>query len=167
MLATEVINDFSIVFYCYKEKKVQLKNILLIVFVSVSGLVHAQPINDLDEFQAKIEKCITGSTPDTCLNKLLPSRFPPGNEQMLKTIGQVTSLLVKWLGDDKVYAIHPIKTTKAGNLHERRVFVIEADKGAFMVLDTAYLRFHGELYLFNFNLSSRKEKIEALFEGKL
>ena len=142
----------------------QLNNLLFIALLAASGLVHAQPINDLDEFHGKIEKCIKGDKPDACLNKLLPQRFPPGNEQMLKKISQVTSLLLKWLGDDKVYAIHPIKTTKAGNLHERRVFVIEADKGGFMVLDTAYLRLHGDLYLFNFNLSSRKEKIEALFE---
>jgi hypothetical protein len=144
-----------------------LKNFIFINLLVLSGVVLAQPINDLDEFQIKIEKCIKGDAPDVCLNKLITTHFLPGNEKMLKTIDQVTSLLVKWLQGDKVYAVHPVKNTKVGNLHERRVYVIEADKGNFMILDTAYLRLHGDLYLFNFNLSSRKEKIEALFKGTL
>lgn len=144
-----------------------LKYLLLVAVLAVSGAAYAQPINDIDEFQTSIDKCIKGVSTDTCLNKLLPPHFPPGNEEMLKTIPQVTSLLVKWLDGDKVYAVHPIKKTKVGDLYEQRIYVIEGDKGGLMVLDTSYIKLHGSLYLLKFNLSSTKETIDALLKDKL
>jgi hypothetical protein len=154
------------VIFFTKENRM-LKYLVLITGLTLPAVVGAQPINDIEEFQSRIDKCIKGASADVCLNKLLPQHYPPGNEEMLKTIPQVTSMLVKWLDGDKVYAIHPIKNTKVGSLHERRIHVIEGDKGGFMVLETSYVRLHGNLYLLKFNLSSTKETIDALFKDKL
>ena len=144
-----------------------MKYLLLVAGLTISVATYSQPINDIDEFQSKIDKCIKGGSSDVCLNKLLPQHFPPGNEEMLKSVPQLSSLLVKWLNGDTVYAVHPIKSVKVGNLHERRINVIEADKGGFMVLDTTYIRLRGNLYLLKFNLSSTDETIRALLNDKL
>jgi hypothetical protein len=144
-----------------------MKYLLLVAGLAMSSAAYSQPINDIDEFQSTVDKCIKGTSPDVCLNKLLPQYYPPGNEGMLKTIPQVSSLLVKWLNGDTVYAIHPIKTVKVGNLHERRIHVIEGNEGGFMVLETAYIRLRGNLYLRKFNLSSTDETVRDLFNDKL
>lgn len=144
-----------------------LKYLLFMAALTVSVATYAQPINDIEAFQSQVDKCIKGVSPDACLNKLLPQHYPPGNEEMIKTIPQVTSLLVKWLGNDKVFAVHPIKNTKVGNLVERRIYAIEGYKGGFMVLDTSYIRLRGNLYLMKFNLSSTDEKVNAMLNDKL
>lgn len=141
--------------------------LLLLLLLTVPAFVSATPIKNLDDFQKSIDRCITGESPDACLNKLLLPHFVPGNPELEKTLPGVTGLLTRWLDGDKVFAIHPIKTTKVGDLVERRISVIESDQGGMMVVEATYVRLHGELYLLNYNLSSTKETIDKLFKGEL
>lgn len=143
------------------------KCLATLIVLAASMTCYAEPIDNLNEFQGKIEKCLKGGEPESCLNKLLSAHIPPGNENMEKSLSQVSSVFVKWLNGDKVYAVHPIKATKVGGLLERRIYAIEAQHGGFMVLDSSYLRIKGDLYLYSFNLSSTSEKIDAMFEDRL
>lgn len=144
-----------------------MKYFVVVFLLAASVSVRAEPIKNINEFQSKIEKCVKGGEPESCMNNLLAAHIPPGNEGMIKSLEQVSSLFAKWLGKDKVYAVHPIKITKVGNLLERRIHAIEAEQGGFMVIDASYLRLRGELYLYSFNLSSTEEKIDAMFNDKL
>lgn len=142
------------------------KYLVPLIMLTLSEIVWAQPIGDIDELQIRIEKCIKGAAPDGCLNKLLAPHLPPGHEELSKTIPKITSGLANWLAGDTVYAVHPIKKTKAGNLYERRVYVIEDEKGNFMVFDSSYIRIRGNLYMKALNLSNKREVIDALFKDQ-
>jgi hypothetical protein len=108
-----------------------------------------------------------GKSTDTCLNKFLPSFVPPGNDAMAQQLPQVVSLLVQWLGDSSVYAIHPVKTKMVGDIMDIRIYAIESSSTGFMVLQVKYLKILGKSYLFGFNLSSTDEAINTLLSGNL
>jgi len=143
------------------------KCIASLILFFIVGSAQAEPIKNLEVFEGQVQQCIKGKSPDVCLNKLLPSRFPPGNEGIEKSINQVSSLLVQWLGEDKIYAVHPVKKIKTGDIFERRIYAIEGANKGFMILDSSYLKIQGELYLFAFNLSSKEETVDAVFKDKL
>ncbi len=105
--------------------------------------------------------------PDACLNKLLISHLPPNNDAMAQQLPKVSNLLVQWIGNDSVYAIHPIKTKKVGDLVEIRYSAIESSSTGFMVMQVKYLKILGKTYLFGFNLSSTDDVINALLSGNL
>jgi hypothetical protein len=143
------------------------KTILFIGFLMISGMVSAQPIGDVDNFQKNIERCIKGKHPDRCLNNLLPQHVPPGNDEMARQLPNVTSLFVKWLGSSSVYAIHPISEKKVGDIVDIRHYAIESNDPSFMVMRVKYIKLLGKSYLFGFNLSSTDDTISALLSGNL
>jgi len=144
-----------------------LRVILSINLMLFVNLVFAEPIENVEKFQSSIGKCIVGKKPGLCLNTLLPKHVPPGNESMAKQLPQVANILVKWLADRSVYAIHPIKSEKVGDLVDNRFYAIEASSTGFMVMQVKYLKILGKSYLFEFNLSSTEEDIDALLSGNL
>lgn len=140
---------------------------LFIVLIGISGTGLADPISNVKHFQKTIEGCIKGKSPDKCLTAHLSSHVPPGNEAMKQQLPKVANLFVQWLGRDSVYAIHPVKSQKVGDLVDIRDYAIESNAGGFMVMNIKYIHLHGKWYLWGFNLSSTDETISALLSGKL
>jgi hypothetical protein len=140
---------------------------LFLIMISVSGVCFAKPIDNVDRFQRTIEKCIKGNSPAKCLTGHLQDHVPPRNEAMRQQLPKVAALLVQWLGNDTVYAIHPVKTQKVGDLVDIRYYAIEANAGGFMVMKVKYVKLRGKHYLLAFNLSSTSDAVDALLSGKL
>jgi hypothetical protein len=90
----------------------------------------------------------------------------PGNEKLNEVVPQITGLVRKWLAGDKVFAVHPVKQRRAGDLYEERVYVVEDVGGNLMVVETAFLSRLGKWYVLRFNVSSQKDEIQAAFGGK-
>lgn len=143
------------------------KAILFVVLCMFSSVINAKSIDDVDKFQKNIEKCIKEEMPEKCLNNLLPYYLPPGNDAMAQQLPSVTSLLVKWLNNSPVYAIHPISTKKAGDIIDIRNYAIESSTTGFMVMRVKYIKVLGKSYLFEFNLSSTDDTIDSLLSGDL
>lgn len=140
---------------------------LFLVLLGVSNVVLASPINNVERFQKTIEGCVKGKSPDKCLTDHLSNHVPPGNDAMKQQLPKVAALFVQWLGRDSVYAIHPVKFQKVGDLVDIRDYAVESNGGAFMVMNVKYIQLHGHWYLWGFNLSSTDETISALLSGKL
>ena len=143
------------------------RSILFVILLSVYNIGYADPIMNINDFQKGIEKCVIGNSPGKCLTSHLSNHVPPGNEAMKKQLTQVASLYNQWRGNDSIYAIHPVKSEKVGDLVDIRYYAIEANAGGFMVMKIKYIKLLGKRYLLTFNLSSTDDAIDALLSGQL
>lgn len=121
-----------------------------------------QPLESVDAFEGAITRCLTTSpAPAGCFEAHMRGRFPPGNERLDGMVSQLHDLFRQWIGKDKVFAVHAVKTVKLGAFAERRVYLIEDTTGSLMMLDAAFIRRLGKLYLLKFNLTSTQSEVKA------
>ncbi len=122
-----------------------------------------QPLESVDAFEAGMTKCLaSSSTPASCFEAQLGGHFPPGNERLNQIVSQAADLFQKWLGRDKVYAVHAVKVSKLGTYAERRVYLIEDTTGSLMMLDTSFVHRIGKWYVLKYNLTSTKDEVRTV-----
>lgn len=117
--------------------------------------------------EAEVTACLLKKgAPPRCMERMLGKRILPGNEKMVPMTRQLDDLLEKWLGGDAVYAVHPLKVQKTGDLFEKRTSMIEDARGALMVFEWSALKRLGSWYVFQFNLSSTDGDVKAALKGE-
>lgn len=122
----------------------------------------AQPIESVDAFEASMTRCLaTDPAPASCFDATVAGHFPPGNDKVEELLPQISDLFAKWLGKDRVFAVHPIKVSKAGNFAQRRVYLVEDSAGNIMMLETSFVRRLGKWYVHKCNISSTQERIQS------
>lgn len=125
----------------------------------------SEPVRSVDSFESDIRKCLLqSSNPAGCLADGFRGHFIPGkdNEKLNEVVTQVAGLFRQWLGKDKVYALHPVKQKTVGDFYEERVYLIEDAAGNIIMLETGFVNKLGEWYVHRFNLSSKKETMQAV-----
>ena len=125
----------------------------------------SEPVKSVDSFESDIRKCLLQNpNPSGCLADTFRGHFLPGkdNEKLNDVVTQVAGLFRQWLGKDKVYAFHPVKNKTVGDFYEERVYLIEDAAGNIMMLETGFVNKLGKWYVNRFNLSSKKETMQAV-----
>lgn len=132
----------------------------LMLAVSTRG---DEPLRSADALEADIRTCLLkDKDAPTCLERTLQGHFSPGNEKVNGVVAQVAALFRKWLGDDKVFAVHAVKAKKLGEFYDERVYLVEDSSGSLIMLETCVVTKHGRPWLHRFNLSSQKERMSAV-----
>jgi len=100
------------------------------------------------------------------METVLGKRILPGNDQLASIAKQLDELLQKWLASESIYAIHPIRTKKSGDIYEKRTYMIEDTGGSLMVFNLTTLKRLGKWYVFQFNLSSTTSEVNSVLKGE-
>lgn len=121
-----------------------------------------EPVSSPDALEAELNACLTkGGRPNRCAENILGRRILPGNDQLASVAKQIDELMAKWLGKDTVYAIHPVRTKRTGDLFESRTYLLEDSRGSLCVLDWSLLKRLGKWYVFQFNFNSGTAEVKA------
>lgn len=122
-----------------------------------------EPLQSADALEANIRSCLLkDKDAATCLERTLRGHFSPGNEKLNEMVAQVAGIFRKWLGEDKVFAVHAVKAKKLGEFYDERVYLVEDSTGNLIMLETGVVQKNGRSWLHRFNLSSQKERISAV-----
>lgn len=144
----------------------QLAAALLLLLTGIAAA--GEPVQNLDSLEKEIESCLLKQAKTgKCMQNLLGGRILPGNDELASVAGQMDELMVKWLAEDTIYAMHPISRKPIGSIYEKRLYVLEDTSGALMMFELAFLKRLGKWYVLKFNVNSRTEALEKLLnEGQ-
>jgi hypothetical protein len=137
------------------------KLLILVVSIPLFSLnSHADPINSINEFERKIEGCLTNfSSKNKCIGEHIKKHLPPGNESIMPVADQVVEIFVKWLGTDKVENVYPVQRKKIGEFIINQDYIVEDSSASIMLFEITYRKVLGKWYVFNFNINSKQEYI--------
>lgn len=126
-----------------------------------------EPFASPESLEAEVTACLLKKGPaPRCMERTLGKRILPGNEKMVPMTRQLDDLFEKWLAGDAVFAVHPLRAQKTGELFEKRTSMIEDTRGALMVFEWSALRRLGKWYVFQFNLSSTADDVKAALKAE-
>lgn len=132
-------------------------------FVASSFVMASEPIKSRDVLEKDLIACLMGKPKESkCITNILGNKLIPGNESVVAVANQMDDLLIKWLGNENIYAVHFIKSVKAGDVTEKRIYLIEDSIGNFMAMTVVTIKHLGKLYTYKFHLSSTDEKLEEV-----
>jgi hypothetical protein len=120
-----------------------------------------------DALERELTACLMKNkkTPN-CMETILGKRILPGNDQLVPIAKQLDDFLQKWLANESIYAIHPIRTKKSGDIYEKRTYMIEDTSGSLMVFNVATLKRLGKWYVLQFNLTSTSNEVSSTLKGE-
>jgi hypothetical protein len=136
--------------------------LIALLMLATAGTASAgDPVPDLDVFEKDIQACLfKDAKTGNCMKTLLGPRILPGNDNLASVAGQLDDLLVKWLAEDKIYAMHVLGRRAVGGIYERRLYLLEDTSGALMLFELAFLKRLGKWYVLKFNLDSNSDAIK-------
>jgi hypothetical protein len=139
-----------------------VRTLLVMLSMAVAGMASAgEPVPNLDAFEKDIQACLfKDAKTGNCMKTLLGTRILPGNDNLASVAGQLDDLLVKWLADDKIFAMHVLGRKATGDIYDRRVYMLEDTSGALMLFELAFLKRLGKWYVLKFNLDSNSDAIK-------
>ncbi|TXI94618.1 MAG: hypothetical protein E6Q34_04420 [Burkholderiaceae bacterium] len=130
------------------------------------GAHAAESIDKLETLDKEIMSCFLANAKEMkCAETVLGPKILPGNQQLLSVSKQMDEIVVKWLGADKIYGVHPIRTAKAGEIFQKRTLLLEDSSGGLMVLNYSVLKRLGKWYVLSFNVNSNSDAIKAVFDA--
>lgn len=133
------------------------------LFFAFSPAMADEPIKSLDGFEADMKKCLMKDMkPAACLGQVMGGHFSPGNEKLNEVVTQLVSVLDQWLGQNRVFAMHPVLNKALGDFFVEKAYLIEDDGGNVILLETSFVHSLGKWYLHRFNLSSRKDRMQTV-----
>ena len=88
-----------------------------------------------------------------------------GTRSLVYTAAQLDRAYIDSLAKDSVFAIHAIDARKAGNVFERRRYIIEGTSGAMMLFTFSTLMRLGKVYIADFRMTSQEADIRVALEG--
>lgn len=136
-----------------------------VLFFSVN-VSAGEPIANPGLLDNKIVSCFLAKAKEVnCAERILSPRILPGNDQLIPIAKQIDELVNRWLSRDRIFAVHPIRTAKAGDVFRKTTFLLEDSSGNLMVFNYATLKRLGKWYVFSFNVNSNSEAIKAVFES--
>jgi hypothetical protein len=137
--------------------------LLALFLVAVPVAAETQPLESVEAFELGLTKCLLANpSPATCFDAHMRGHFPRGNERLDEHVAQLRELFQRWLGKDKVYAVHVVMTTKLGTYADRRTYLIEDTSGSVMMLDATFVRSVGKWHLLKFNLTNQKDELRTV-----
>lgn len=138
---------------------------LLLFFTTLVG--HAsEPLASPQALEKELMACLKSQQSSNCMANILGRSILPGNDELIPVAAQMDDFLVKWLGDMRIYAIHPLSTRRTGDIFEKRTYMIEKSSGALMVFTVSTLKRLGNWYVFQFNLNSTSSEVTATLKGE-
>lgn len=133
--------------------------------VSVAAIAGEAP--SADAIENELRACLLNTQrSSTCIQTTLASYLPPNNEDTKRVAKDLDGYVKKWLASEKVFALHKIKTTKSGELFERRSFLLEDTSGSFAVVQFSTIRQLGKLYVLDFKFNSTRAQVDQLLFQK-
>ncbi len=139
---------------------------LSVVFLSTFAYA-GEPVHSPDALESELTACLMkNNKTQKCMETILGKRILPGNDQLVPIAKQLDELLQKWLSGESIYAIHPIRTKKSGDIYEKRTYMIEDTGGSLMVFNVTTLKRLGKWYVFQFNLSSTSSEVNSVLKGE-
>jgi hypothetical protein len=125
-----------------------------------------EPVPSTDALEKEILACLSTATPKSkCLETSASKHLRPGNEGTVPNFTELDNIFTDWLAKDSVYAIHPLRQQKGGDIYEHRLYVIEDNHGALMLFSFSTLKRLGKTYLFDVTVNSKREQIRSVIEG--
>jgi hypothetical protein len=150
-----------------KEHIMKMTLLLLSTIFLATSVYASEPLANPDALEGELTACLLkNKKTSNCMETIIGKRILPGNDQLVPIAKQMDELLQKWLAGKSVYAIHPIRTNKAGDIYEKRIYMIEDTSGALMVFDVATLKRLGKWYVIQFNLSSTSNEVMSALKGE-
>lgn len=132
-----------------------------LLMVVAGSAIAGDPVPNLDTFEKDIQACLfKDAKTGNCMKTLLGTRILPGNDNLASVAGQLDDLLVKWLAEDKIFAMHVLGRKAVGDIYDRRVYMLEDTSGALMLFELAFLKRLGKWYVLKFNLDSNSDAIK-------
>lgn len=146
--------------------KISIFSMLFLLFSAVACA--GAPINNLNDFEAQVTGCLSKlSNTSRCAENILAKHIVPGSEAQLAPVaGQLDGFMEKWVDKQKIFAVHPIATKKAGDIYREKTYLLEDDMGNLMVFSYSVLRRLGKWYVFSFAINSNSDAVEAVLTGK-
>jgi hypothetical protein len=137
-----------------------------VVLFFVVSVAAAEPPFDPDSLERELVTCLMAKPkPTKCAQTVLARSVLPGNEKLTAVAVQIDEVLKDWLGEQTVYQVHPVSADKRGSIYEKRIYLIEDDSAALMMLSVTLFKQLGEWYVWKFQVSSTRETIESLLLG--
>jgi hypothetical protein len=126
-----------------------------------------EPIKSFDSLEKEYTSCLMKDAKKLkCTENILNGRMPSSSNQQEPMSVQLEQLFAKWLDKENVFAIHKIKTVTTGEIFERREYIIEDTSGSIMFAEISLIKRLDKWYIYEFNLSSKREKLESALEQK-
>ncbi len=146
-----------------------MKNIIFVLIFTLSSTLAlaGSPIQNPDALESDLKACLMkNKKASNCMETILGKSILPGNDQLASIAKQLDELLQKWLSKESIYAIHPLRIKKSGDIYEKRTYMIEDTSGSLMVFNVTTLKRLGKWYVFQFNLSSTSNEVNAALKGE-
>ena len=136
------------------------------LFLSVAS-VAGEPIKDKDALENELINCLKGKPKEAkCITNVLGKNLLPRRKSAITVAAEMDEVIAKWLGKESVYSVHFIKSIKAGDITERRDYVIEDSAGNFMLMNVVTINHLGNIYIYKFHVSSLDEDLEEALNPK-
>ncbi|HTY03038.1 MAG TPA: hypothetical protein VMC81_04835 [Rhodocyclaceae bacterium] len=126
-----------------------------------------EPIANPESLEGEITACLQKLTKTShCTEDVLAPHIVPGSEQLRAVARQIDELLPKWLGQERIFAVHPIAARKTGDIFQARTYLLEDSSGSLMLFKYSVLKRLGQWYVFSFNMNSKSEEIVAVLKDR-
>jgi hypothetical protein len=121
----------------------------------------SEPIADMDALESLVLTCVQQLGKESkCFEMAARRHIVPGSEDAVLPLAiRLDAVFLEWLGEHRVYRIHPLSRHEASDLFERRDYVVEDSTGGLLMLRISALRKLGRLYLFDFSINSGRQEI--------
>jgi hypothetical protein len=133
----------------------------------VTSVCAGEPFESPDALEKEMVACLMKKDKSLkCMETILGRRVIPGGDQLLPISKQLDSLLKEWLAGDSIYAVHPIRTKKSGEIYDKRIYIIEDTAGNLMAFNVTSIKKIGKWYIYQFDLSSKAEELSSVLKGE-
>lgn len=135
--------------------------------LSINYAVAAEPVQNADAIENELKQCLLKvKETSTCASEILGKRIVPGYEKLIPVAKQVDDLIIQWLANETIYAIHPVKKVKAGSFFDKRTYIIEDNSGALLLMNISFISRLGKLHVFSFDVNTDGDEIlKVIKEG--
>ena len=136
------------------------------IYLVFSTAFAGEPVSSTDALEKELLACLSSATSESkCIETSASKYFLPGNEGLMPTMTELDKIYTNWLAKDSVYAIHPLRQQKSGDIYEHRLYVIEDTSGSLMLFSFSTLKRLGKTYLFGVKFNSKHDEIKSVLEG--